>query len=583
MKKLYNIVFIVGLTGFVLLPLIVFRYLYSDYLNNLWLIQYFGRYYKMYHEIPVVIDSPNIGIGMPNPRFYGYYYYQIMGIMAIIFGGARRALFVGLVTLLVSCECICLKVFKIFVGTKDYSISKVLPYILTVLLVCSPYFFTKLYEDGARGEVFGVLLLYIAIGAWILAIVENKYKYFYWTLTGLVVALLIGTHPITGEIGCVILGIIILITIPKWFIGAKDKSAIIAVAIILCVLVIVMSLPWLYTVLTADGLRITEGSKLLSVRLREDEKPFITRLIPFPFDIGSLIYGIGIICPYLTLQINVPMAIILWVSFVIVLFGKYRKSNKVIALLIIILHFAMYLASCSEKLLPITSKIFYSIQFSYRLITYVDFFALVGVILNICFVFLEKNKLHIKIITVVSIVAATMCFQNVIISYSYAYALRDRYVGDISSDYAPKSFYWHSDYGDSSIPVIDDQEVVVMEVNLDFIEGQISVGEQSFAISEEDLKQGPVLIKTNIVSSEYNQVELNGNALDKQSLYRYGADDYRYCFYIDKVGEYKLGYKVMVSQTYTFLKKISYIALLILVLCFIVSCVIVVKKKICNK
>ena len=77
---------------FPLVPLLVYRYFYIDFANNLWLIQYFARYFEIHHYMPLVINSSNELVGMTNPLYYGYLYYQLMGLMAALIGGARRAL-----------------------------------------------------------------------------------------------------------------------------------------------------------------------------------------------------------------------------------------------------------------------------------------------------------------------------------------------------------------------------------------------------------------------------------------------------------------------------------------------------------
>ncbi len=567
-KKLLDNCYLLIIVGGMLLPLVVFKYFYSDYLNNLWLIQYYGKYFKIYHDFPLRINAPNIAIGMPNPRFYGYYYYQILGFLSVFIGGARRAVFASLFVLLFGCTKIYLKLFKILFGDKDKTFFQVLPYALTVILIWTPYIFTKMYEDGARGELFGIFLLYICIGLWFISIYEQDKKYLYWTIIGLLIAVLAGTHPITTELGGVFFGVIILITLKHFFAGNESKIKMIGFALLLIALIALISSPWIYTVLTSGALRITEGAKTLSVHLREGDSPLLTRLTIFPYEIGSLYEGTTIMVPYLTLQANIPLLLLFIVSFILLLISSCKKSNKVLSIVFACIYIILLLASTSEMLLPITSKLLYSIQFSYRLITYIDLIALIGTVYNIYIMSNQYSEASIKVLTVAMIVALTICTENAVISEYYAYVLKDKVVGDISSDMAPDYFYWHSDYGNSEYEVNTCSNIIKVDLGLE--SDGLKPGTITFEITNEDLVDGEVIVETNVIASTYNNLILNDNVIDNSYLYRSGEDRYYFCFRITEPGTYVLSCSENISDIYQQLRTFSYIAFAILLVLMLV-------------
>lgn len=137
--------------------------------------------------------------------------------------------------------------------------------------------------------------------------------------------------------------------------------------------------------------------------------------------------------------------------------------------------------------------------------------------------------------------------------------------GIISSDDAPEAFYWHSDYGDSSYTVADSKDVEnAIIVNLELKNGELLANASVFTITEDDLIDGKILIKTNVIASKYNFLKLNGQEIPESNLYRSSDSEYYFCFYIDNAGTYTLDKYLIEDDFYYIIRMISYLTLVCL-------------------
>lgn len=442
-----------------LLALYAFRYFYADYGNNLWLIQYYIRYFKIYHRFPTVINTSDGISGMTNPLYYGYLYYQVMAFIGIILHGARRAVIFLITVQNAMLFILYQRIFNILFKKNAK------PYLwscgLTMIMMWNTYLITKMYSDGARTEYTAVLCLCLSFGAWILSCMTScvSHQVCLWIFMAWNIMFMVGTHPITAEIGGTILLIVIIFSLPRIINSSRHRLFTIIFGCMLVILIILSIIPWLYIVI--DNARNTAiYTNKIQWNSPEGIHGLLYRLALFPYSDRSLWGGTGIISPYLCLQVNIPL-LGLYVTLTALLIYKRKNislNRKIICGCIFILSFVMYLFCGCSWIVNITEKIFPSIQFEYRLITYVDLFVLVGTVITLVTLIPDIVTHNTqKAIAVIMLIFIAISMHDVVIQLHYAYAMKDMYQPDISSVSAPQSFYWKNDYADTTIAVADDE------------------------------------------------------------------------------------------------------------------------------
>ena len=550
---------------FPVIPLMIYKYFYIDYANNLWVIQYFSRYFGIHHSFPYIINSDNKLVGMTNPLYYGYLYYQIWGLIAFVVGGARRAVILCIIIMLTVIYIIYNQIFyRILkaVGKNADMYAKG----IVALMMWSTYSISKMYDDGARGEYSGVLLLYIVIGCWILSLYQQRYVYrvALWMTMSLCMLLLGGTHPITTEIGGSVFLVIVFSSIQHVLKTTRYRKLTVLLGVLLAVPVILGICPWLYIVISgASDTKI--GTNVLFPMVKSGPSNLLNRLIPFPFDIDSLYKGMNVTSPYLDLQINIPLAMVSLFTLISVIKMDIPRKSKYISFTIFAVEIFFFVFCSLDVLEPVTKKIFYSIQFIYRLITYVDLFALLGIIYNIYLITKGNNASWERWLQVILIISLTLSIHNVLIEWSQAYAISNYDVEDISSMHVPRDFYWGDDYSDISIPTIDN-------VNKDNVIS-VSVPVNKSSLMTEKLLlhvQDNVIINTNISASKYNGIYLNGKKITEENLYRLNDESYTYAFKLDKGGTYTLELVTELPPVYLKLRRVSGMALGVLIVCTVI-------------
>lgn len=550
-----------------LIPLLKYRYFYVDFSNNLWVIQYYAKYFRIHHSFPLTINTSNKLVGMTNPLFYGYIYYQFMGLLDICVGGARRALLICIVMMLSAVYILYSRIFmRAFheAGDNCFWIS----HCITAVMMWSTYAITKMYDDGARGEYFGIQLLYIAIGCWILALYQNndRRKAVLWSFMATDLMFLCGTHPITIEIGGSILFVIILLSLPRVMRNTDHRFRTAFIGLILIILIVLSVSPWLFVVRNAGNTRI--GINYLDAVDKRGASNFINRLMPFPFDVESVFRGLDVSSPYLDLQINIPLLIIYMYTIVCVMRNRrITRKNRAYAGIIAFLSILMFLFCSSDRLIFITKHIFYSIQSVYRLITYVDLFVLLGTCFNISILLSSADEAFRKRMMTVMLICITLSFHNVLIQMSQAYALANYTVADISSDRAPSHFYWGDDYSDISVPVPDNVE------KSECYEVQIPMSSETLLPESVEctVAKGTIVV-TNVSVSRYNAIYVNGQRLSDQNLFRIASDKYTYAFKASEDGKYRITTEIEMPYIYIWLRRISYISMILLTIGTICCC-----------
>ena len=566
-----------------MLPLLIFRYFYVDWANNLWVIQYYIKWFKEYHSFPLVINTSNDHVGMTNPMYYGYLYYQGMGLLGVLLGSARRAvIFSAFVLLTLIYELYTRFLLHIFEGIgkgRFYLIHGIV-----LLMLWSTYVITKIYGDGARSEYFVILLLYLIVGTWMYSLLQKKWykRLTWWIFTAGGMLIIAGTHPITTEIGGTFMAVIILISLPYILKEKADRVPTIITGVFLVLLIVMAIAPWLYICRDSAADIVISGNAVLIGTKAGIIGNLINRIMPFPFDIDSLFKGRDVISPYLTLQINMPLAIFYLVTLVLLLKSKMVSvKQKTVAIGILFLTAVLFAFCSMDALADIVGRVFYSIQFPYRLITYVDLLALIGTVYNLFSLRKSLQDVYKKILYGAMIVCVTLSVHNVLIQMVQAYGISGYYEEDISSDAAPKDFYWRDDYTLKSAPDISaDEKTTVKELRVPLKEGELQTGEITVQADRS------MVLDTNIALSPYNRVMVNGKVLDE--VYRLNKDSHTMAIEITEPGTYTIAYAFHVAPIYYVLRKISYVAVLVMALLVVMACgcemirAIPLKRRICH-
>lgn len=574
-KILINTLIALGVSVFPLIPLFIYKFFYVDWLNNLWVIQYYARFFENNIEMPVVINTSNGLIGMTNPLYYGYLYYQILGLIALLIGGARRAVIAVLVILSIAFYIIYLELFKKVFRTCDKSDEESLIfsicYILPAIMLWSTYLLTKIYSDGARAEVNAIMLLYILIGLWIhgLLVVDGPKRLILLSCFSFLLFIFIGTHPITTEIGGVLLFILVIGTLPYVLRSSKNPLKMLVYGLILLMLVLLAVSPWIYITVLNAGTTNLGGAGVLGVNNKSWIGNIANRLMPVPFDCEAVKDGIYVMSPYMTLQINVPLFIIFIMTFVLVVCNKRITKKSKIGTILVTLIVAFFFACCSlESLGDFVKTIFYSVQLNFRLITYTDLFIAAGLVYDVYLLIKAGEILKFKnLIWSFMVIGITLSSHNIITQWTYAYALSDYYMGEVNSSQAPTNFYWLNDYADISVPVVSKDELgfPMTDVYFELDKSGVNVEDTYFENDSE------CIVSTNVSISPYNTLLLDGNPVAYEDIIRMNDSDYTCSFVVRRSGNHTLSYKTILPDAYFVLKKIAFISAIILLLLVIAN------------
>ncbi len=278
-----------------------------DWPVHVWIIDYYAEYFRQHGDLPTVINLTR-AVGMPQPVFYGYLLYPMLGVLAAIMGTAA-ALRVALAAMLAVQFGAVLLAGRRILGHGG------LAYTVAVALVWSTYSLTNLYHRGALAEYFGAGFHVIALAFGATAVTEppgSARRFFGW-LAGLFLLLAIGTHPPTA----VLAGIFLVLLGGAFALGGglkrwswvRGDGKLIALAVVLGALVLA---PWLYANFMFGGqMSITQSPAGFSFR-PDHSDTFWGRFGPLPYDASSIEDGINTQgAPYLEAQVSVVLLILL--------------------------------------------------------------------------------------------------------------------------------------------------------------------------------------------------------------------------------------------------------------------------------
>lgn len=550
-----------------LLPLLIFRYFYVDWANNLWVIQYYTKWFREYHNFPQVINTTNDHVGMTNPLYYGYLYYQGMGFLAAVLGGARRAVILSALIMLIMIYELYTRLFMRILEHFGHNVFW-LVHGMVLLMLWSTYVITKMYGDGARSEYFAILLLYFVLGTWMYSLFQKNWyaRLPWWIFSAAGMLIIAGTHPITTEIGGGFMAVVILISLPYILKVRTDRVPTILTGFVLILLIAAAIAPWLYVCNDSAADVLVSGNAVITGTKAGLIGNVINRIMPFPFDIDALFKGREVLSPYFDLQINMPLAGVYLITLILLFRDKVVSvRQKAIGTGILLLTAVLFMLCSMDGLSEIVGRIFYSIQFPFRLITYVDLLILIGSIYDLFVLESVLQDTYRKILFGAMLVCVTISAHNVLIQITQAYGVAGYYEEDISSDAAPGDFYWRDDYTLKSVPEIPaDVGQKVVEVRIPLQEGKLQTADYTIHVDK------AAVINTNIALSPYNRILLNGNRVEK--VYRLNKDSHTCAFVIEKPGTYTVTYAFQIAPVYYKLRILSGISILVMAIFVMIAC-----------
>ncbi|CAN5169386.1 hypothetical protein BH10CYA1_BH10CYA1_38750 [soil metagenome] len=374
------------------LPLLDLHSVFAvDWPNQVWLINYVASFLAERHYFPGAIHTYSL-IGMPYPVFYGYLFFPLMGVLSL-FWNADITVRVVAVTLFAA------QFFLVFKLACKITQDKFSSFCIATFVTWAIYPMTNLYNRGAIPEFFATGLLVCSAVIWFFVLeAENRLKRFF--LCNLFVILFVisaGSHPITALYGACFMAILVVSTL--WISRAKIKDLILPISIPV-VLGVCTLLPWvMVTTEFTPQMALAASFKHVGYYYRSLDSLY-ARLMPFPFETKSYKHKLiddHAATPHLDTQINVPLLLLFILCTIAAIKSGAIKDTRVWASIAAfgVLVLLMIWSSTTKGTLDRLGHNFRTIQFAYRLVTYINFSLLFGIVL-----FFWKNDRKLAVLKI---------------------------------------------------------------------------------------------------------------------------------------------------------------------------------------
>jgi len=345
----------------------------NDWLNHLWLIGYGAEAVRKHHFPPLVLTASELG-GLPYPIFYGYLFYPILNVLAAVVG-LRTAVRLAVVGVLA------LQYALVHRAARSGGASNLLATATAALVTWAIYPLTNLYHRGALTEFFAGAFLTCAVCRWFSFLdADTPRRRLRAALeVGLLYSLAAGTHPITALYGlCFLIGLSLTIFIRLGMSIHRPIRGRLCALVPAAGLTTLLLAPWAYVCVEFNGKLSVQNGKVWL--FENDIDCWWVRLFPFPLDVRVWRNPPGLVeTPYLDAQVNMPLAILA----AVVIWGTIRVQRKAGLWLALAIGLGVMSLWLSLRLEPydVLPGVFRVVQFSYRMVTYVNLALLVAVLL----------------------------------------------------------------------------------------------------------------------------------------------------------------------------------------------------------
>jgi hypothetical protein len=348
-----------------------------DWASHAWLTSYFGEFFRHHFSFPEVLNTNQLS-GMPQPVFYGFLLYPILGVISAVTGAEIAIRLAVLAVLLLQSR----QVFRLVLQVSN---DRALSLVTTTVTCWSTYALTNLYNRGALNELFAVALLTSAVCAFARfvllapeqrnpAVLLNGFLFF---------VLAAGAHPITALFG----GLFLALVVAVLFLVARERRRMMgwfALGVLGAALILS---PWIYAVLKFNSsLTVSEKWAKIAYFTRSIDS-VSSRLMPFPYDARTAgnAHVPRYMSPYLDAQITSGL-LILALVLTARLCWKYHQGVRgntrgigivAVCWMMFLLLFALSVTPSLGLAMP---SIFKNLQFAYRLVSYLNLCLLVIII-----------------------------------------------------------------------------------------------------------------------------------------------------------------------------------------------------------
>jgi len=398
---------------------------YVDWWNHTWIVSYFSEYFSQNHSFPLTFNTNNRGgIGNPFPIFYGHLLYPMIGILGSLLGG-HTALRIFIIATYFLQFYVIKKVFE-----KIYP-SSILPWVVATLSVWTIYPLTNLYNRSAITEFLAISFYTISLCYFFLTLWSTTVRQQFSNGIFMVyfLTLCIGTHTITALYGLTFLAPVAIVSYIQWRQTIVSHRYLLLILLGQAPLLILAVSPWLYALyLFLSDLPLTLNLPEPMVRIfPESIDSLACRFFPLPLDLRSLgsdLYAVS--TPYLDAQINIPLLLLfLWLAYHLFSFQRFSyRMRQPKNYLLIVTSISLFIVTTilSVSLLPYSMlpKIFGSVQFSYRLVSFIN----LSLLLMVMAILHVKNRMKPFSRSPLAVtVILTMAFFAVLVKLTHAYAV----------------------------------------------------------------------------------------------------------------------------------------------------------------
>jgi hypothetical protein len=498
-----------------LLPLVALCHLETsfgiEWMNHTWLSGYFGEYMRTHWSLPVMVNGDRV-VGTPQPIFYGFLLYPVIGLPASVLGAN------------IAIRLVCAAVF-IFQGRELMKAgeaitgNRFLAFCITTLVSFGTYPLTNLYNRAAITEFVAVCLLVSVACMWT-RLVFGAAKENRRTLAvkmGIAFGLAAGSHPITAVLGTAVL--LVLAALTAFVVeDRRQLSRSIAPGVLVA---FVLLAPWIYVAVRyAKDTEIAKPYRLMLLSESIDSPKM--RFWPLPRDMRTDDTPFEkISTPYLDGQMNVALLVFTGIlAFEALRRSRSRQWRSWKMLAAAGCTFAAFVfftvASISEATLPLAVKIFYYIQFAYRLITYCDLFLLLTSLLLLAS--LGRKLVNVRWPLAVCLSACIALstaglfvkFEHVAAAETQGIVPGSEYRSDRNALLkVPATFYWTIDY---SITKGMTPEPAVTSVPKQFVGFPVGTNEHFGDVLKSTVQlTAETMLTTNAVLFPWSRIAVNGS------------------------------------------------------------------------
>ena len=453
-------------------------------------------------------------IGMPFPLFYGFLFYPIAGLVSTVVGGNLTVRLVVLCVMFL--QCLQVRKTALAAGLSPATASTIV-----FLSATGIYPMTNLYNRAAITEFVATSLLVSAFCCVLrILLAPNRSLWTDGLQAGLWFTLAAGTHPITAMLGGGFLSL--WATFILFRSDRKRRPALFRMFACIAVLGGLALSPWLYALREYQSkLEISRLASLSQMSFLEGIDDFTSRFASYPYDGRTIISGTVVITPFLDAQINFPLFILTAFLCVHVIRTRreYDSLNRPVLLLagstvaaFVVLGIASVWGAFWSHLPFITGII----QFSYRLVTYLDLLLLAAVLLFL-WILRRGGTVPAGSLRACLLVCCALASQNALMKYTRAWAVQEYKVvpgTELHADRGhlvdlPLSFYGVTNYsvvdvygGDLPAEAVRAGYTASLTVDAGPNFGRVPDGHFNF--------HEPVYTITNILPFPWNHVVVNG-------------------------------------------------------------------------